>query len=346
MNMIPGFASLSGTRKLKSQFDLSYRETPMFYASPIALGTHLGEMSEEDSTRYRQGMEFGVRNGLNFIDTAINYRGMRSERDVGYVLTSLIDNDVIHRDEVIISTKGGIIPGDIEANLVPKDYLQQVLLEGGIIKESDLNIVETHRHVLTPTYYQFAIETSKRHLNLETIDIYYVHNPEISMIALGPERFYHQLKTLFPFLEEQVQSGNINYYGFATWSGLTNEPEAKGYISLEKVLTVAKNVAGEDHHFKFIQFPLNQQMDAGISNKNQKVDKDWLSVIEAAKKLGLFSITSAPFNLGKLINGKTDAKFILKSVTQHDGILSTMVGMKKMEHIKENLYLFKKKFQT
>lgn len=344
--MISGFASLSGTRKFISQFDLSYRETPMFYASPIALGTHLGEMSEKDSILYRQGMEFGIRNGLNFIDTAINYRGMRSERDVGYVLTSLIDNEVIQRNEVIISTKGGIIPGDIEANLIPKDYLQQVLLEGGIINESDLNNVGTHRHVLTPTYYQFAIETSKRHLNLETIDIYYVHNPEISMIALGPERFYHQLKTLFSFLEEQVQSGNINYYGFATWSGLTNEPDAKGYISLEEVLEVAKNVAGEDHHFTFIQFPFNPQMVEGISNKNQKVEDEWLSVIEAAKRLGLFSITSAPFNLGKLINGITNAKSILKSVTQQDGILSTMVGMKRMDHIKENLSVFKKNFQT
>ncbi|WLR58857.1 aldo/keto reductase [Guptibacillus hwajinpoensis] len=342
--MISGYASLSGTREFISKFDLSYRQAPMFYTSPIAIGTHLGEMNEIDSALYRQGIEYGVRNGLNFIDTAINYRGMRSERDVGYVLKSLVNRGIINRDEVIISTKGGIIPGDVEAKLVPKEYLRQILLKGNVINESDLNIVDTHRHVLTPTYYQFAIDKSKHHLNVKTIDIYYVHNPEISMMTLGSEKFYNQLWTLFSLFEEQVQSGRIKYYGFATWFGLTNEPEEKGYISLEEVVNVAKNVAGNDNHFKFIQFPLNQQMDASITKRNQKVNGEWLPVLRAAKNLGLLSTTSAPFNLGKLIDKTKDIKSILLEVTQHNEILSTMVGMKKIEHIKDNIQTFKRDF--
>ncbi|MEI2666275.1 aldo/keto reductase [Rossellomorea sp. LJF3] len=343
--MISGYATLSGTGKFVSQQDISFRKSPMFYTSPIALGTHLGDMNEKDSKIYREGIEYGLMNGLNFIDTAINYRGMRSERDVGYVLKSLIDKGSINRDEIIVSTKGGIIPGDIEANLVPKEYLQKILLEGGIIKQSDLNIVDNHRHVLTPNYYKFAIGASKKHLNLNTIDIYYIHNPEVSMMTLGPELFYKQLRKLFSFMEEQVQIGNIKYYGLATWLGLINDTNQEGYISLEEVINTAKTVAGEEHHFRFIQFPLNKHLNKGIKQQNQKVNGKWLSLVDAAEELGVISTTSAPFNLGKSIDKANNPQEILLEVIQNKGIFSTMVGMKQIKHIKENIQIFQGNFQ-
>jgi aryl-alcohol dehydrogenase-like predicted oxidoreductase len=337
--MISGSASLNGTSDYLSKFSLPWRESSMFCASPIAMGTHLGEMDEADSMLYREGIEYGLLTGLNFIDTAINYRGMRSERDVGYVLKSLIKRGSIKREEVIVSTKGGIIPGDIEANLVPTDFLRKVLLEGGIIKESDVNIVDTHRHVLAPDYYRFAIDTSKKHLHLETVDLYYIHNPEISMMVLGPTLFYTQLEKLFTFFENQVQLGNIRYYGFATWFGFLKDPMERGYLSIEEVLNIAKKVAGEGHHFKFIQFPLNKHMNEGIQKQNQKVNGKWLSVIEAAHELGIYSTTSAPFYLGKALDEASDARSMLREVTLTKGVFSTMVGMKKIEHIKENIQI-------
>jgi aryl-alcohol dehydrogenase-like predicted oxidoreductase len=338
--MISGYATLNGTSEYLIKSGMPIRKSPMFCAPPIAMGTHLGEMNEEDSILYREGIEYGLMNGLNFIDTAINYRGMRSERDVGHVLKSLIERGSIRREEVIVSSKAGIIPGDIEANLVPADYLKKVLLDGGIIKESDLNIVDTHRHVLSPDYYRFAIENSKKHLHLETIDLYYIHNPEISMMPLGPDLFYQQLEKLFSFFENQVQNGNINYYGFATWNGLLNAPNEEGYISIQETLNTAKRVAGEGHHFKFIQFPLNKQMNQAVKNQNQRVNGKWLTIIEAAQELGIHPTTSAPFNLGKIFDGGTDPQHILKTVTHKNGVFSTMVGMKKVPHIKENIEIF------
>jgi aryl-alcohol dehydrogenase-like predicted oxidoreductase len=335
--MISGYATLKGSSEYLSKSEMPYRKSPMFCASPIALGTHLGEMNEEDSALYREGIEYGLLNGLNFIDTAINYRGMRSERDVGHVLKALIERGSIKREEVIVSTKAGIIPGDIEANLVPADYLQKVLLGGGIIKESDLNIVDTHRHVLASDYYRFALEKSRKHLHLETIDLYYIHNPEISMMTLGHDLFYKQLENLFSFFEDQVHSGKLNYYGFATWSGLLNSPDKDGYISIEETLNTAKRVAGERHHFRFIQFPLNEQMNQAVKNQNQRVNGKWLTIIEAAQELGIYSTTSAPFNLGKVFHGGRDPRNQLKTVTGTNGIFSTMVGMKKVAHIKENI---------
>ena len=51
-------------------------------------------------------------NGINMIDTALNYRGMRSERDIGICLTKVIvDDGGLRREEIVIATKAGILPG-------------------------------------------------------------------------------------------------------------------------------------------------------------------------------------------------------------------------------------------
>lgn len=50
--------------------------------SVIGIGNHLGSFSDEDSNSYIKAMEYGVLNGINSLDTAVNYRGMRSEKVV------------------------------------------------------------------------------------------------------------------------------------------------------------------------------------------------------------------------------------------------------------------------
>lgn len=135
VGMIPlthGFATLNGTKRnfaKKKVCDQKLRTTDGFYCLPIAVGTHLGEFSDDDSELYIEALTRAVDLGINFIDTAINYRGMRSEKDVGRALRLLIESDLVNRDQLIISTKAG--------------------------------------------------------LGLGTIDIHYIHNPEISMNVLG-----------------------------------------------------------------------------------------------------------------------------------------------------------------
>ena len=236
--MINGYARKEDTSAYLNKHKVKRRDLSSFSVSPLAIGTHLGNMDDTDSQLYQASIEHGLINGINFIDTAINYRGMRSERDIGSVISRLIDRRTIKREEIVISTKAGIIPGDIDAELVPKDYLENMLLKPKIIHQSDLNIVDHHRHVLAPSYYQFAIEQSKKHLGLNTIDIHYIHNPEISMQVLGADEFYRQLRQLFFFYEEQVNKKNIRYYGFATLDGFCSDPDDNRYISLERVMNI------------------------------------------------------------------------------------------------------------
>lgn len=278
------------------------RSTPWFDVSRIAVGTHLGEMNEADSALYQESIEFALCNGINFIDTALNYRGMRSERDVGVVLSKLFKEDRMNRDDIVISTKAGIIPGDIDLQLRPENYLKEKLIAPGILQEKDLQIIDNHKHVLKPSYYEFAIEQSLNHLNLDTIDIHYIHNPEISKHVLGEENFYKELERLFRFYEDQVQQGTIRFYGMAVWTAFTENPSALGYISLERVMDTAKKVAGSSHHFRFIQTPFNFYNQKVLTDQNQQVQGKWRTLFQAADELEVYVTTSAPLDCGRLKN--------------------------------------------
>ena len=48
------------------------------------------------------------------IDTAPNYRYMKSERTLGKILTTLHSKYGLKRDELVIATKAGYIPEDGE----------------------------------------------------------------------------------------------------------------------------------------------------------------------------------------------------------------------------------------
>lgn len=346
---IKGYANLSGTKDYFKRLGFSdsvLRTTPWFKSFPIALGTHLGDFSDNDSQMYRKSISFALQNGINFIDTAINYRGMRSERDIGYVLHKLINEEkLIKRSEVVISTKAGSIPGDIEANLRPDKYLEEKLLNPGIIKESDINIIikqlesgiiQHIRHTLEPSYFKFAIENSKKNLKLETLDIHYLHNPGTSKKAIGEDKFYNKLESLFEFYEDQVKKNNIRFYGIASWHEFLLSENEEGFISIERAVEIAKSVAGENHHFKFIQLPYNSAFIDALENKNQRVNGELLSAIQAVNKLGLNVTTSASLAQGEKFDDKKPEEF-LRHIIDTNGIYAAMVGMKNISHTKENI---------
>ena len=69
-----------------------YSHKPM---GTVALGTHLGNFSKEDSLKYVEAIKYAVRNGIYSIDGAINYRGMCSERDEGVALAELMNSALL-----------------------------------------------------------------------------------------------------------------------------------------------------------------------------------------------------------------------------------------------------------
>lgn len=338
--MIIGMARQTQTQDHLKNYQIPARKTPWFSSSPIAIGTHLGEMTEADSQLYRVSLREALVSGINFIDTAINYRGMKSERDVDKALKALIHEEkALDREALIVSTKAGIIPGDIDAQLMPKDYLQKVLLEPGIIRTTDIQTAGHQRHVLTPSYYQFAIQKSREHLHLETIDIHYIHNPEISMTILGADAFYKKLAPLFDFYEEQVSRGSLQFYGMATWEAFLVPQDDPSYISMEKVIRVAESVRGLAHHFRFIQMPYHLGKPNAANMKNQEVRGELRTPLEAANELGLITTVSAPLAQAAAFSITQKPEDYLGFVLKTEGVHAAMVGMKHAHHVRENLRL-------
>lgn len=95
--MIKGYANLQGTIEYfnKQNSTENWNITNDRYSySKLGLGTFIGDFSDENSRLFRESIKYSLLNGINFIDTAINYRGMRSERDIGIVITKLIELDL------------------------------------------------------------------------------------------------------------------------------------------------------------------------------------------------------------------------------------------------------------
>ena len=142
-------------------------------------------------------------------------------------------------------------------------------------------------------------------------------------------------------------------YGAATWNGFRQQPDSSGYLSLEKMVKIAEEVAGENHHFKVIQLPYNLAMPEALVARNQSVQGDFTSVIEAAWRLGINVVASSsllqsqltrnlPDFIGKYLTElETDAQRALQFVRSTPGISTALVGMSNIRHVEENMQLAK-----
>lgn len=341
--MITGHADLVGTSgyfadKQKLENWLVRNDT--FCYSKLGLGTYIGDFSDEHSRLFREAIEYAILNGINFIDTAINYRGMRSERDIGFVLTKLIEAGKINRNEIVISSKAGIIPGDGEIMLRPVNYLKEKLIDTGILSVDDVYMEETLRLTMNPKYYEYALDVSRNHMNLETIDIYYLHELELSMKHYGPTEFYERLKDVIIAYENMVSDGKIRAYGMATWDAFQLDPSNEKYISLETVMEVVESIT-INHHFKHLMLPINLHKKESVENKTQSYKGKSITIIESAKVFNIEIHISGSLGQGEAL-GCYSIEQYLSYLVNNSGCNSFFTGSKRIEHIKENIKIIEK----
>ena len=85
------------------------------------------------------------------------------------------------------------------------------------------------------------------------VDLFYLHNAaEMQLQLLGRPAFMQHLRTAFVWAEEQRGMGRLQAYGMATWDCFRTPPGHASYLSLQDVLAVATDVAGEDHGFRWV----------------------------------------------------------------------------------------------
>src|SRR6185436_7803841 len=223
-------------------------------SSTVGLGTYLGPEDGATDVLYQDAAVHALELGVNLLDTAVNYRHQRSERAIRTALGTAISRGVIRRDEVVVATKGGFIPFDGTVPRDPRAYFAATYVETGIVKPGD---VAKGGHCMTPRYLRDQIDRSRANLGLETLDVYYIHNPETQLGEVSRAEFMKRVREAFAALEEAGREGKLQLYGAATWAGLRADPGEAGYLSLAELVDVAREVGGPDHRFRVIQLPYN-----------------------------------------------------------------------------------------
>jgi aryl-alcohol dehydrogenase-like predicted oxidoreductase len=319
--MLAGHATREGTNRFAARFGgesvAFYRGAQNILMSSLGIGTNRGTMDDETDIQYARAVRAALQGGVNLIDTSLNYRHQRAERAVAAGIRVFIDASGSARDGIVVCTKGGYrVPGAMSAI-------------GGEDGTQDRG------HCMSPVFLGDQIERSRRNLRLETIDIYYLHNPEIQLTFMEMPVFMNCIRAAFEQLEHAVSSGFIRYYGTATWHGFR-----AGALSLRRLVAAARQVAGDSHHFRFVELPFNLGMTEALTDQ---VDAG-ATVLDVAAELGITVIASASLFRARLSKGlrmllgqDSDVQRAIQFVRSTPGISSALVGMRDMMHVKENL---------
>jgi aryl-alcohol dehydrogenase-like predicted oxidoreductase len=364
-----GYATAEGTGRYAARFASRaakghFRAQPAaagLVVSSIGIGSYLGEPDASTDQGYSEAVVAAARAGVNLIDTAINYRFQRSERSIRAALARL-EAEGIARDELIVCTKGGFLAPDGAMPADPGEYFHREYVETGLLAPDD---VAADSHAIAPKFLENQLERSRRNLGLESIDVYYLHNPETQLMAVSREEFRRRVRAAMETLERAVVAGRIRFYGMATWNGFRQPEDARDYLSLAEMVALAEDVAGTAHHFRFVQLPFNLAMTEALTRANQSLDPpaelrvalrnskgdgQKMPVVQAARELGIVLVASASLLQGHL--GRKLPAFVTRALALEDnfqaalqfarsspGIATALVGMSRPEHVEQNLRL-------
>ena len=347
--MIGGHATAEGTARYRARFAgrvpaEHFRELAGgAWASSIGIGTYLGREDAATDALYHKAVAHALGRGLNVLDTAVNYRHQRSERAIGAALAAAVSGGLA-RDEIVVATKGGFIPFDGETPSDPSAYMQVTYVRPGIIQPGEV----VGSHCMTPRYLRDQLDRSRANLGLQTVDVYYVHNPETQLDEVSRTEFLVRVREAFAALEEAGRTGTLRLYGVATWKGLRVDPGERSYLSLAELIDVARQVGGPEHRFRVVQLPYNLAMPEAFTRANQNVDGVFVSTLEAARRLGLYVMASASVYQGQLTRGlpsvvtdylpgfTSDAQRAIQFVRSTPGIGTALVGMKTLAHVEDD----------
>ncbi len=355
--MIKSKATESGTKKHAGEFhQLTYQSLGLtnLYVSQAGFGCYRVDYRVSE---HNDALEKAFLSGVNLIDTSANYTDGNSEKLVGNILNKLINTKQKERESVVIVTKGGYLQG---LNYV---ISQKRKMAGNPFPDL-VEYGEGLEHCIHPEFLEDQITRSLQRLNLSTIDIYLLHNPEYFLsfsksnnIPLEEARkeYYGRIKLAFKHLEREVSRGRIQFYGISS-NTFPEIPESYEFTSLEKVLDIAYEVSLKNN-FKVIQFPMNLLEAGAAINKNQSDNK---TLIELAKDRNLGVLINRPLNaisnnrLIRLDNVEIIKKHLsdtfadfpeqdklsqlaIRALRSTEGITTVLVGMRRNSYVNDVL---------
>jgi aryl-alcohol dehydrogenase-like predicted oxidoreductase len=354
--MLSGFATPTGTARFGARFpELGHvhhfrqpqhvKHLSELWCSSLGLGTYLGEADAATDRRYTEAIIEALNCGVNVVDSAINYRLQRSERSIGAALSRAVELGNVQREELLICTKAGYLTYESTVPADPRRYFLEEYIEAGVIPRDEL---VGGMHCIAPEYLKNQIERSRRNLDIDTIDIFYLHNPEQQLSEVSREEFRTRLRKAFGALEGQAAAGRIRVYGTATWNGYRQAASSHEYLSLWDIAEIAREVGGDNHHFRAVQLPFNLGLPEAFTNENQKVGSKQMALLAAAQELGIAVITSAALLQGRLSTGlpefvrermkfDTDVEAAIQFARSAPGVTTALIGMSRKEHVQANM---------
>jgi len=309
----------------------------------VGIGTYLGEPTDAVDRGYREAIVAALESGSNVLDTAINYRCQRSERVVG---AALAEADV-DREAVFVATKGGFLPFDSERPAEPGAYVRSEYLEPGVVEPDDL---ARGSHCIAPAFLDDQLDRSLSNLDVETVDCYYVHNPETQLAVRDREAVYDQLEAAFERLERRRAAGDLRSYGVATWDCFRVPADHPRYLSLPEVLRRARAAAAaagaDTTGFRAVQLPFNAEMADAFTVAAHDGPDGPQSALHFCQDAGLSVFTSASLKQGDLadglpahvearVEGETAAQRALTFARSAPGVTTALVGTSTPAHAAE-----------
>jgi aryl-alcohol dehydrogenase-like predicted oxidoreductase len=349
--VIPGRATSEGTKRFAARSRVAeghFRDAAGLALSSIGLGTYLGREDAATDAGYEACIALALASGVNVFDSAINYRGQKSERAIGRALAAAFEKGAARRDETFVATKGGYLPHDADDARDPRKYILETFVASGIAPRSE---IAGGGHCMAPGYLRDQIDRSRANLGLETIDLYYLHNIESQTTAVDRPTFRARLVKAVEVLEEAAAAGRIGAWGLATWDGLRVPPEHPEHLPLVDLRRVAEEVAGERHHFAAVQLPVNLAMAQAVAYRSQAIGDARLAALPAAQGEGLAAFGSASLLQGRLAadlpeeveaafpGAKPGAQQALQFSRSAPGMTTALVGVSTPEHAREDFEL-------
>lgn len=344
-------ATAEGTRRYADSFaaraaDGHFRQAQGLVVSSLGIGTYLGQPDERTDAAYTASVVAAVENGINFIDAAINYRFQRSERSIGAALVQMEDKGYT-RDQLVLCTKAGYLTPDGRMPADANRYFFDEYVQRGIFSAKE---IVGGSHCMAPRFLQDQLARSLANLGVDCIDVFYLHNPETQLAEIPKSQFLSRVREAFHFLESASAAGKIQFYGMATWNGFRQEAQARDAMQLAEFASIATEIAGDGHHFRFVQLPFNLGMTEALTLGNQMVKGKILTAMEATQELELTLITSASLLQGQVANNlpafvaealglDSDAARALQFARSAPGITTALVGMSREAHVQANAKL-------
>lgn len=291
--MLTGHATPEDTQAYADNYpEIDYRplnETGLLVSS-AGFGGYRVDVSVGD---HHQALRHALLNGVNLIDTSSNYAGGGSEKLVGTVLRRLDDEGDVPRQAVVIVSKGGYLQGD-------NYQISQQRKEAGRPFPDLVEYADGLEHCIHPEFLDDQITRSLKRLQMETLDVYLLHNPEYYLnwawkagVGLEEARaeYYRRIELAFDHLEKEVEQGRIRWYGISS-NTFPSPADALDHTSLARVWEIAESIAS-DHHFRVIQLPINLLETEGVTEPNQP---DEQSVVDFAQERRLGVLINRPLN--------------------------------------------------